>query len=366
MKHTKNIKKNTRSNGVFGDDPTDNLPPDEIHPISSDRETVTVRLNQDIGALEELLNRRAETDKYANRYQEWRMLQPSAMLSPIEMGVAEAVQKMDIIPNNNPRTRRAEFEEACSALVEFMGASNNVSGPVEQKEASRMVKALITAIRDGTQHRHYEGHLRRGDALYDEGGAVHYHQETDLEKKILTANLTRVDQGLQCDGDLTPLEARSYGLKEVLAPLENTVFKGSLFLNDRRITDLPKGLTIEGNCKLEGTNVRTLPLGMVVKGDLFAHGVPLDGLPTDLKVGGTLDIRHTNISVIPDQMKAPKRILAPSDLEGGVKEYYKKQQRGKSGASSTFSDRAGVTEPSGSHTGAVATRRKDTTDLPDF
>ena len=78
---------------------------------------------------------------------------------------------------------------------------------------------------------------------------------------------------------------------------------GSLDIRyDTRYTELPEGLTVDGNLDISYTGLRELPEGLMVGGWLDAMGSKIKELPEGLIVGGLLDVRDSEIRKLPDNL----------------------------------------------------------------
>ena len=72
--------------------------------------------------------------------------------------------------------------------------------------------------------------------------------------------------------------------------------EGSLNLNYSKITQLPKGLKVNGGLYLENTNIKSLPEDLRVEFSLFLSYTKIESLPKGLKVFGALRIWNTPIA----------------------------------------------------------------------
>jgi hypothetical protein len=72
--------------------------------------------------------------------------------------------------------------------------------------------------------------------------------------------------------------------------------KGTLDLENTKITSLPDNLNVGGNLYLFNTKITSLPDNLKVGGDLYLSNTPITSLPDNLKVGGYLDLRNTPFS----------------------------------------------------------------------
>ena len=72
--------------------------------------------------------------------------------------------------------------------------------------------------------------------------------------------------------------------------------EGSLDLNYSKITQLPKGLKVNGGLYLENTNIKSLPEDLRVEFSLFLSYTKIESLPKGLKVFGALRIWNTPIA----------------------------------------------------------------------
>ena len=72
--------------------------------------------------------------------------------------------------------------------------------------------------------------------------------------------------------------------------------EGSLNLSYSKITQLPKGLKVNGGLYLENTNIKSLPEGLIVRFSLSLSYTKIESLPKGLKVFGILRIWDTPIA----------------------------------------------------------------------
>ena len=72
--------------------------------------------------------------------------------------------------------------------------------------------------------------------------------------------------------------------------------EGSLDLSYSKITQLPKGLKVNGGLYLENTNIKSLPEGLIVRFSLSLSYTKIESLPKGLKVFGILRIWDTPIA----------------------------------------------------------------------
>ena len=77
---------------------------------------------------------------------------------------------------------------------------------------------------------------------------------------------------------------------------EDLNVKGSLDLNNSKITSLPKGLKVFGYLDLSYSEIKSLPEGLEVSGELDLTDTELTSLPKGLKVGGNLDTTYTPLA----------------------------------------------------------------------
>ena len=78
-----------------------------------------------------------------------------------------------------------------------------------------------------------------------------------------------------------------------------TEFDGDLKLSGTNITSLPPNLKVKGSIDLWGTKITSLPPGLEVGGSLYLGGSKITSLPADLKVGRSIILGSTQISSLP-------------------------------------------------------------------
>ena len=66
------------------------------------------------------------------------------------------------------------------------------------------------------------------------------------------------------------------------------VVKGDVKL-EGAVKRLPDHLTVQGNLRLNGTQIVELPVALIVEGDLFLYKTGIGKLPADLTIGGNFD-----------------------------------------------------------------------------
>ena len=103
-------------------------------------------------------------------------------------------------------------------------------------------------------------------------------------------------------GTKTPPE-----LKLIYAPDELTDkdldVKGPLDLRDTQITSLPDNLKVGDDLILSNTPIITLPNNLQVGFNLYLENTQITSLPDNLKVEGTLNLSNTKITSLPDNLK---------------------------------------------------------------
>ena len=125
---------------------------------------------------------------------------------------------------------------------------------------------------------------------------------------------TELPEGLTVDGNLdisyTGLRELPEGLtvggwldamgSEIKELPEGLIVGGSLDVRDSEIRKLPENLTVGGGLYMEHTKIKKLPEGLTVDGDLNIRNTEIKELPEGLIVGGALDISDTEIKELPE------------------------------------------------------------------
>ncbi len=86
------------------------------------------------------------------------------------------------------------------------------------------------------------------------------------------------------------------------------VVDGSLYLGHTRIAQLPEGFKVGGSLSLRRTPIAHLPEGLMVGRRLDLRETAITRLPAGLTVGGDLDLRHTGITEVPAWVKVGGKI----------------------------------------------------------
>jgi hypothetical protein len=83
---------------------------------------------------------------------------------------------------------------------------------------------------------------------------------------------------------------------------------GHLYLRDSKVTSLPDGLHIGLDLYIRGSKVTSLPDGLYVGGYLDLSGSRVTSLPDGLYVGGSLDLRGSKMTSLPDDLVVKGKI----------------------------------------------------------
>ena len=105
---------------------------------------------------------------------------------------------------------------------------------------------------------------------------------------------TELPEGLTVDGNL---DISYTGLRELP---ENLTVGGGLYMEHTKIKKLPEGLTVDGDLNIRNTEIKELPEGLTVDGNLDISYTGLRELPENLTVGGGLYMEHTKIKKLPE------------------------------------------------------------------
>jgi len=102
--------------------------------------------------------------------------------------------------------------------------------------------------------------------------------------------------------------------------------KGSLDLDNTKITSLPEGLKVGGDLVLHHLNITSLPEGLKVGGTLFLPSTKITSLPEGLEVGGDLHLSHCKqLTSLPEGLKVGGGLFI---YETPLKKYTNKELRG--------------------------------------
>jgi len=116
----------------------------------------------------------------------------------------------------------------------------------------------------------------------------------------------------------------SYSKIQKLPTNLSRVERGSLFLNQTKLTELPKSLSyVQKSLYLTGTPVTSLPDNLTIGESLRLSGTLIRFLPDNLTVGDLLDLNKTPIESIPNNLIVKGDIwLSKTPL---IKKYKKQQ-----------------------------------------
>ena len=107
---------------------------------------------------------------------------------------------------------------------------------------------------------------------------------------------TELPEGLTVDGNL---DISYTGLRELP---ENLTVGGGLYMEHTKIKKLPEGLTVGGWLDAMGSEIKELPEGLIVGEALDISDTEIKELPEGLMVGGWLDVRGSEIRKLPERL----------------------------------------------------------------
>ena len=103
--------------------------------------------------------------------------------------------------------------------------------------------------------------------------------------------------------DLTVKGDLRLGGTEIKSLPDNLTVKGDLYLENALITSLPDNLTVEASLYLRGSKITSLPNNLKVEGAINLGKTPIASLPDNLTVKGDLNLEDTTeIKSLPDNL----------------------------------------------------------------
>lgn len=113
---------------------------------------------------------------------------------------------------------------------------------------------------------------------------------------LYRSEITELPKGLVVDGYIDLYNTPIANLPEDLIVGE------TLYLNNTLITSLPAGIKVGGSLDLSNTLISSLPNNFTVGGSLYLSNTRITSLPDDIVIGGSLDLSNTLISSLPDNL----------------------------------------------------------------
>jgi len=144
---------------------------------------------------------------------------------------------------------------------------------------------------------------------------------------VIHPSTTGLPRGLKVDGNL-PLYGtqvseipdglvvgRNLMLSPLVTRIGSDVKVGSLTGGSTTMTELPPDMQIAGNIDLGGSQITKLPDNLTVNGNLNLRETPIRDLPVGLYVKGSLDLDKTNVEVLPDDLQVDDSIKLSSSFK---------------------------------------------------
>lgn len=135
-------------------------------------------------------------------------------------------------------------------------------------------------------------------------------------EKLLGIELTEQDGKLVYSSTLD-ISSKSYELGIVVTELpDNLRVIGDLLLVDTDITQLPKGLEIEGSLIGNGLKIKELPNDIKVKESIYLAESEIETLPNGLHIEFTLSVSNTPIKTLPSDLEVKGNLyINGTDIE---------------------------------------------------
>lgn len=135
-------------------------------------------------------------------------------------------------------------------------------------------------------------------------------------EKLLDIELTEQDGKLVYSSTLD-ISIKLYQLGVIVTELpENLRVIGDLILVDSDITQLPKGLEIEGSLIGNGLKIKELPNDIKVKESIYLAESDIETLPNGLHVEFTLSVANTPIKTLPSDLEVKENLyINGTDIE---------------------------------------------------